>query len=254
MDPFPVSRSSVPVLVVLDEVGSTNDALMERAASPDAVAFTTVVTTNQTSGRGRRDRVWTAPPGSGLAVSVLLAGVGDLTGWLPLVAGLSMRDAVAELLPHRPVALKWPNDVLVEDRKICGILAGIVGTWVVVGAGLNVRLTREQLPVATATALVMEGADDGPSLEDRALDAYLRRLRQLVEALSASGPELSGIRAAVRRRCDTVGRDVRVELPDGAVLMGTAVDLAEDGRLVVRTVRGRSITVAAGDVVHLRAT
>jgi len=249
---FPLARSRVPELIVLDEVGSTNDALADRAG---AVPYTTLVTDDQTAGRGRRDRGWAMPRGAGLAISVLLPmPQGDRAGWLPLAAGLAMRDAIAAVLPSGDVAVKWPNDVLVGGRKICGVLGQLVAGGVVMGAGVNVRLAADELPVPTATSLLLEGAPDDGALDDRLLAGYLTRVRELVDALLELGPDGSGLRAAIVAACDTLGRDVRVELPGGDELFGRAVDVAEDARLVVRTTAGATERVAAGDVVHLRPT
>jgi BirA family biotin operon repressor/biotin-[acetyl-CoA-carboxylase] ligase len=153
------------------------------------------------------------------------------------------------------VALKWPNDVQVDGLKVSGILAELLptGDAVVVGAGLNLTMSEEQLPVPTATSLTLNGvASDG--IVDRALSAYLRDLRQLYESFSASGLDAtaSGLREAVTRACSTIGRSVRVELPGGTDLYGTADSIDELGRLVVRSQDGSMQPVAAGDVTHLR--
>jgi BirA family biotin operon repressor/biotin-[acetyl-CoA-carboxylase] ligase len=248
---FEASRARVPELIVLDEVGSTNDALAERA--PGLAAYATLVTDRQTAGRGRRDRAWSTAPGRGLAISVLLPPMPlEAMGWLPIIAGLAMRDAAAALLPGRDVSLKWPNDVLVGERKLCGVLAQLAGDRVVMGAGVNTRMRADELPVPTATSLAIEGADpDG--LDDRILGGYLGRLRALADGYLGAGgdPDASGLRDAVRSACGTLGREVRVELPGGRDLVGTAEDIASDARLVVRTAGGVE-AVAAGDVVHLR--
>jgi BirA family transcriptional regulator, biotin operon repressor / biotin---[acetyl-CoA-carboxylase] ligase len=249
---FEASHAVVPRLIVLDSVGSTNDALASLAASEELPPYATVVTTDQTAGRGRRDRGWSTPPGRGLAISVLLPiPSADRSGWLPLAAGLAMRDAVVVVLGAGAASVKWPNDVLVDGRKVCGVLGRLEPSGVVLGAGVNVRLTEDELPVPGATSLVLAGADDD-GLDDRVLAAYLGRLRELVDGLLADGADGSGLRGAVIAACDTIGRDVRVELPGGGELVGAAVDIAADARLVVRTADGRDEHVAAGDVVHLR--
>lgn len=268
---LPASRREVPALLWRDSVGSTNSALVKLAADPELPAFTALVTTDQTAGRGRLDRVWLAPAGTALAVSVLVrvpaphapAGA-DGIGWLPLAAGAAMFDAVAAVLPRRVrIGLKWPNDIQLDGRKVCGILselvppnAGSSGIAVVIGAGLNLTMTAEQLPVPTATSLALAGADAGDpaAMIDRVLSAYLHRLTALVTALwdSAGDAERSGLRAAVAQRCSTLGREVRVELPGGAQLLGRAVGVDAQGRLEVRDDNDRVRAVAAGDIIHLR--
>ena len=264
---LPLARAVVPSLELLDETGSTNAQLVARAsAGADGSPlehFAVLATTNQTAGRGRLGRTWVAPPGTSLAVSVLLAPPGatlERLGWVPLLAGLAMCRAVRGLLPESVdgraavVGLKWPNDVQVGGAKVSGILAEVVPgpDAVVVGAGLNLTMTAEQLPVPTATSLTLEGAapDD---LVDRALAAYLRALRILVDDFVRDGFDAGrGLRAAVLAECTTIGSMVRVERPDGNVV-GRAVDIDGDGRLVVEA-GGRTITSAAGDVIHLRPT
>ncbi len=275
-------------LVVLPRVDSTNDAMAravaaasggpDRRAEPD---FSVIATTDQTAGRGRLGRSWSAPPGTSLAVSVLLRPVSpggaplplECFGWLPLIAGLAMSRAVASLLEasHRGpsgdgpprVGLKWPNDVQVGGSKIAGLLAELVPreNAVVIGAGLNLTMTADQLPVPTATSLALCGVDPaahgpGPDdLADAALSRYLVQLRELSAAFAAAGgdAEASGIRTALRQACTTLGGRVRVQLPGGTDLIGTAIDLDADGRLVVRHGSDGAVSaVAAGDVTHLR--
>lgn len=250
---FEASHAVAPELIVLEAAGSTNDELAAMAAGGAPAPYTTVVTADQTAGRGRRDRAWSTPPGLGLAISVLLPRVAaDRAPWLPLAAGLAMRDAVATVLPAGAAAsVKWPNDVLVGGRKVCGVLAQLTPSGVVMGAGLNVRLGEADLPVPTATSLVLAGSADVDDLDDRVLAAYLGRLRELVDGLAAQGAAASGLHRAVEAACDTIGRDVRVELPGGAELRGRATGIAADGRLVVRSGGGDEL-VAAGDVVHVR--
>jgi BirA family biotin operon repressor/biotin-[acetyl-CoA-carboxylase] ligase len=260
---YPASRVIVPGLNVRESSPSTNAELADLARSSDLPSFTTVVTTDQTAGRGRLGREWSAPAGSALAVSVLVVprtASGPLAldrfGWLPIAAGIAMTGTVADVLPDASTGFKWPNDVLVNGRKVCGVLAELLPErgGVVIGAGVNLGMTVEQLPVDTATSLAIEGADPAQLEPDTILAGYLSRLRELVEGyIAADGDaERSGLAAQARSQCITLGRAVRVELPDGAVLEGTATALDADGRLVVRLADGRDETVAAGDVTHAR--
>lgn len=243
---LPRAEALVPRLEVLASVGSTNAALAVLAGE-GAPPFTAVVTDDQTAGRARLDRSWVTPAGTALAVSVLLPLVGPL-GWLPLAAGIAMAEAVAAVLPDREVGLKWPNDVLVGGRKVCGILADVVPGGVVMGAGVNTAMSAEQLPVPTATSLSIEGAD---AVEDAVVAAYLGALVSSARALAAEPAAAARLRDAARACCVTLGRRVRVELPAGAALEGRADDIDVDGRLVVIAADGAQ-AVAAGDVVHVR--
>ncbi len=253
---LPLSRAIAPDLDLLDEVGSTNAELVSRARTVALPDFTVVATTNQTAGRGRLDRAWVAPPGRTVAVSVLLAPgalPAERLGWMPLLAGLAMTRAVASLVPDHTVTLKWPNDVQVDGLKVSGILAELLPTpgALVIGAGLNLTMTADELPTDTSTSLTLLGAPEA-DIVDRALAAYLGALRELYDGFrgAACDPEVS-LRQAVTSACGTLGREVRVQLPGAKDLVGRATGLDELGRLLVSD-DGRILPVAAGDVTHLR--
>ena len=200
---LPLSSALVE-LTVLPEVGSTNAELAGRAS--EAPEFATTLTTSQTSGRGRLGRTWEAPPGQGLAMSVLLkpAFAAESWGWLPLIAGVAMQRTVAALLPSRPVTLKWPNDVQVGGQKISGILVELVPGGAIVGAGLNLAFTKETLPTPVSTSLALEGvAIAGDELADVAFSTWFTHLRALYASLSAGGPD--AIRADVASATATIG-------------------------------------------------
>ena len=275
---FERSRREVPELLWRQTSGSTNSELIALASGAALPAFTTLVTGDQTAGRGRLDRTWIAPAGTSLAISVLVpvealtpaAVAGGALGWLPLAAGAAMSRAVTTVLPaDAVVGVKWPNDVQIGGLKVCGILSELVpastppasAPAVVIGAGLNVSMTAEQLPVPTATSLVLagagsgSGADAGPAeLDDRVLAEYLRALTGLIGGFLADGGDAdrSGLRETVVACCTTIGRAVRVELPGGAELHGTASGIDALGRLEVREASGLVRSVAAGDIIHLR--
>ncbi len=263
---LPLSRSVAPSLTVLESTPSTNDALAELDAARGAPDLAVVATLDQTAGRGRMGRVWVAPAGEALAVSILLrptlpAGEPlalEHYGWFPLLAGVAMARAVRGVLPERPVALKWPNDVLVEQRKVCGILAELrpTGDAVVLGAGLNLSIPQERLPTPVSTSLALEGASTrGDALVDAVLSDYLTGFIELYRELLRFGADAdaSGARDAVLEECGTLGREVRVLLQGADDLVGTATSIDRSGRLlVVRSSDGATVPVAAGDVTHLR--
>jgi BirA family biotin operon repressor/biotin-[acetyl-CoA-carboxylase] ligase len=258
--PLPLSQAIAPRLEFLDECGSTNTELMRRAA--DAWPhFSVVATGNQTAGRGRLDRVWVAPPGQALAVSVLLRPSFPLDGygWLPLIAGLAMARAARQALPEAStssVTIKWPNDVQVDGLKVSGLLAELLpaADGVIVGAGLNLTIPADGLPTPYSTSLILHGAEP-EDLLDRALAAYLRELKALYSEFAEHGgdAEASGIRRLVEQQCSTIGEQVRVELPGGATRFGRATGIDGSGRLVYTDRADASVqAVAAGDVTHLR--
>lgn len=256
--------SAVADLTVLDSSASTNDALLARAATSEE--FTVVATTNQTAGRGRLGRDWIAPPGQCLAASVLVkprmpaGGMLDFShwGWIPLMAGIAMTSSVAAQLSGHSPSLKWPNDVLVRGRKVCGILGELLptGDGLVLGAGVNLSIPEAELPTPTSTSLGLEGAlVTGDELADAILAGWIEAFRGLyTEFLRLGGDEEgSGIRSLALERCGTLGQQVRIELPGGGQITGVAIDIDHSGRICVqRETDGQIQAVAAGDVTHLR--
>ncbi|WP_282695759.1 biotin--[acetyl-CoA-carboxylase] ligase [Streptomyces sp. CC208A] len=248
-------------LDVVASTGSTNSDLAARAGElPEGAVL---VAEEQTSGRGRLDRTWSAPARSGLFLSVLLKP--DVPthrlGWLPLLTGVAAATGLVKAAGV-DISLKWPNDLLVtvsgEERKAGGILAERAGKdgedGVVVGLGINVTLREDELPVPNAGSLLLAGAVSTD--RDTLLRAVLRSLADWYGAWTrADGdPEASGIQAAYAAGCATLGRRIRADLPGERMLEGEAVAVDGDGRLIVATEGGGTEAVGAGDVVHLRAT
>ncbi|MGW7464557.1 biotin--[acetyl-CoA-carboxylase] ligase [Streptomyces xantholiticus] len=238
--------------------GSTNSDLGARAASlPEGAVL---IAEEQTAGRGRLDRTWTAPARSGLFFSVLLRPGADVPvtrwGWLPLLAGVAAATGLARAAGV-DMSLKWPNDLLVtvggEERKTGGILLERAGEdAVVLGIGINVSLHADELPVPGAGSLGLANAvstDRDPLLRAvlRSLEKWYTRWRAAV-----GDPVACGLQEAYAAGCATLGRQVRAELPGGTAVTGEAVALDGDGRLVLATEGGDRQAVSAGDIVHLR--
>ncbi|MCR5980018.1 biotin--[acetyl-CoA-carboxylase] ligase [Gordonia jinghuaiqii] len=241
---------------VVEATGSTNADLVERAAT-EPVGGTVRITTDQTAGRGRHARTWTAPAGTQLAMSAAV-DVGDHTedlGWLSLLAGLAAVQGIGEAMGLRPT-LKWPNDVLVGGKKVAGILSEYTrtdhtqkrsGGIAVIGTGLNTTIPQDQLPVPTATSLRVATGRDVP-LTDLAA-SYLRALSDLLDLWPH---DLDGLAARYRESSDTIGRRVRLVLPGDSEVVGTATGFDPAGRIIIDA-DGRQVVAAAGDVTHLRA-
>lgn len=245
---------------VVAETASTN-ADVVAAARAGAPAGLVRVAEHQTGGRGRLGRSWQAPPRSGLTLSVLVRPdvPAEHWPWLPLLAGVAVAEACRRTARVDAV-LKWPNDVLIGERKLAGVLAERVehhtGTAAVLGIGLNVSLHEAELPQLQATSLAIAGA----STLDRAvlLRAVLRALGSLLAAWEAAAGDPAagrpGLHASYTRRCVTLGRLVRVERPAGTMVTGRAVEVDAGGRLVVQdTDTGARQVLGAGDVVHVRS-
>lgn len=236
---------------VVGATGSTNADVTARAVTGEHEGLV-VVAEHQQAGRGRLDRSWETPDRAALTFSVLLRPDGDVDAWtwLPLLAGVTVASAVRE---HGvPADLKWPNDVLVGDRKLAGVLVERIetlsGPAAVLGIGLNVSQSAEELPIESATSLATEGVDvDRTELLGRLLHGLAL---EYAGWLGAGG--VAALRAAYTQLCPTVrGQQVRVALPGGGVLEGEGEGLSADGGLLVWTSAGVA-TVNAGDVVHVR--
>ncbi|MEU6145849.1 biotin--[acetyl-CoA-carboxylase] ligase [Streptomyces sp. NPDC047081] len=244
---------------VVQSTGSTNSDLVALAGAGKAQEGAVLVAEEQTAGRGRLDRQWTAPARSGLFFSVLLKPVEVPVarwGWLPLLTGVAVATGLSRAAGV-DTALKWPNDVLVsiggEERKVGGILAERAGDdGVVIGAGINVTLREDELPVPTAGSLGLAGAVSTD--RDPLLRAVLRSLEEWYGRWREAGgdPGVSGLQETYAAGCATLGREVRAELPGDRVVVGEAVAVDGDGRLVIATGEGVQEPVGAGDVVHLR--
>ena len=279
------------VIDYTESTGSTNTDLMEAEKVADG---TVLLANEQVSGKGRLGRQWVSPAGSQLIFSVLILPDSlDHLGTLPLAAGLAVTDTV------EGAVLKWPNDVQIDGKKLCGILAeaGPVGeafksapktevskaevnkaeinkaeinkaeinkaeinkaevnkaeiapkteaanppsARVVVGMGINVTLTREELPIEAATSLSLEGLDT-----DRT-ELAITVLKNLRHRITQWEQQDSQLMADYRKVCSSIGQEVRLEAPTGDVT-GTVEGVADDGRI---NVGGEYYS--AGDVIHLR--
>ncbi|WP_158018969.1 biotin--[acetyl-CoA-carboxylase] ligase [Mycobacterium basiliense] len=249
-------------LDVVEQTGSTNADLLARAAAGVDIGASVLIAEHQTAGRGRLGRSWSAAPRAQLTMSVGVV-VRDVPtvrwGWLPLATGLAVLDAVAPLLAPTAVetGLKWPNDVLAGSAaakaKLAGILVEIAQPFAVIGVGLNVTQAPEEVDGPGATSLF----DLGVSAPDRDQLAcrLLRELAARIAQWRLADPQLI---TAYRAVSLTIGSRVCAQLPGGRELVGTALDIDEQGRLCVQTRAGgpdasqESVLVSAGDVVHLR--
>jgi BirA family biotin operon repressor/biotin-[acetyl-CoA-carboxylase] ligase len=248
-------------------LASTNSAAMTLALE-GAKDGTTVVAESQSAGRGRHARAWFSPPGLNLYCSIIVRGLGqgvslaDWLSWVPLTTALAVAEAVQEVAATS-LALKWPNDLLLDERKVGGILcesslASPDNPVVVIGIGLNVNVHRdlfpdELRPIATSIFESTHRLID----RNRLLAQLLMELEQSLDELRTHGP--SRLLQAYQRRCTTLGRQVRVVLDPTKELLGTAVAITADGTLQVRlstetpgTDKAPLVDIRAGDILHIR--
>jgi len=250
-------------LIARVSVGSTNDEAWAAFAA-DAAAGTVVVADAQSAGRGRQGRAWHTAPGRSLALAVLLRRGGEppALGLLPLAAGLAVTEAL-EAVGARP-ELKWPNDVLLDGRKVAGVLCetrraapaargpfapaagaarGVVAA--VVGVGVNLTQAAGDFPAeisGTATSLALAGC---PAAREDVAAAFLDALEARWAALRQDGP--AARLEAWRARAAFWGRTVTVRAGDG-VLTGVARGLDDTGALRLALADGRETAVRAGDL------
>lgn len=231
-------------LVLLRSVTSTQDEA-RRLARAGAPAGTVVVAGEQTRGRGRLDRSWVSPPGAGLYFTILLPPSLP-AGPLPLLAGVAVTEALRQFGSDR-MAVKWPNDVLFDGRKVAGILAEREGSAVLLGIGVNVRLTSSMLPPGEGARVASLHEVEPGVTREMVFAALVERLAHWLERATTGGTETA--LARWRELSCTLGRRVRVNLPH-ETLEGLAEDLEADGALRVRRDDGTTQRVVAGDVVR----
>jgi len=247
-------------LDVVASTGSTNADLLA-AAGQGAADRTVLIADAQTAGRGRRDRSWVSPPGSGLYLSVLLrpaAVPAPRLGTLGMVAGLALMHVAKEA--GVTASLKWPNDLLIEGAKCAGVLSEATpdgaAQAAVVGVGLNVGALPADVPAGPGGLPATSFAEHGATTTHRGLLAltFLRAFVELEQTwrLADGDVQRSGVLTGYREACGTVGQRVRAELPDGGTRTGVAVEIDSGGQLLIKLDDGVVSSISAGDVVHMK--
>lgn len=229
---------------VVELTGSTQNDLLQLIESNIALDGQVIVTEFQSNGRGRLDRTFEAPAKSALLFSFYIKPkkLRSEWGFIPLIAGLSLVRAITAMDNAINISLKWPNDLLINEKKCAGIIAQTTTQGIVLGIGLNVSMTSEELPVPNATSLTIEGF----KFVERniLLSQILNIFAKLFDAWE-DGFELLNEYSDV---CSTIGKKVRLELPGGENLEATVTRISPTGELILNN--GRH--VSAGDVIHLR--
>lgn len=233
-------------MVYHQSLPSTQDVARAEAEA-GAPEGTVILAEEQTAGRGRLGRAWVSPPGSNLYLTLIMRPSVECLRSLGMVAPLAVVEAVEEVTGVSP-RIKWPNDVLVGRRKLCGVLidTGLVGSGVMyalVGIGLNVNLDVGSLPeiAQVATSLRCELGREVP--REEVLAALLNRF----EGLYRAWPEGPQVFEAWRSRLETLGQRVRVAFGNQRE-EGVAEDVDREGCLLLRRDDGSLIRLAAGEV------
>jgi BirA family biotin operon repressor/biotin-[acetyl-CoA-carboxylase] ligase len=239
---------------VVAETGSTNADLLARVIAGEDIGGAVLLAENQTAGRGRNGRSWSAAPHAQVILSVGVDSTGVATGawgWLPLCAGIAVVDAVLAVTGVR-TGLKWPNDVLARaegpPRKLAGILSEVAAPHpaIILGIGLNVTLGADEVGDPIAVSL----QDLGASEVDRT--ALVSRLLRELAVRTGQWRDGYPLVDDYRQRSLTIGSRVRAILPGGDEVTGDATDVDDQGRLLIDTGL-ETVTVSAGDVLHVRA-
>ena len=229
---------------VVELTGSTQNDLLQLVESKNALDGQVIATEFQSNGRGRLDRTFQAPAQSALLFSFYIKPRNQRSDWgfIPLIAGLSLVRAITTIDTVMNVSLKWPNDLIINEKKCAGIIAQTTNEGIVIGIGLNVSMTPNELPVSTATSLAIEGS----TITDR--DLLLSHLLNTFAELFEAWEEGSELLDEYASASSTIGKKVRIELPGGENLEATVARISHTGELVLDD--GRH--VSAGDVIHLR--
>lgn len=229
---------------MVEVTGSTQDDLYELASTGKVIPKTILASEFQSAGRGRLDRTFTAAPMSALTFSIYIEPKVEKDEWsfLTLLAGLSVHEALASLDSTITVGIKWPNDLLIGEKKVVGMIAQATEKGVVLGIGINVGMSAEELPVDSATSLALAGFAELD--RNLILAAIINHFEINLEMWENDQSFLAQYRTA----STTIGREVEVTLPNGEILKDRAVDISNAGALMLEG--GAEVTV--GDVVHLR--
>jgi BirA family biotin operon repressor/biotin-[acetyl-CoA-carboxylase] ligase len=249
-----------------DRIDSTNREAMALGQA-DAEHGTLVLADSQTAGRGRLGREWFSPPGINLYASIVIRTTLDTQrlsqwlSWLPLMTALGTAEAIESAGAAR-VSLKWPNDLLIRDRKVGGILcesgASVrSGPFQVIGIGINVNGERASFPRGLRDVATSIRQETGQEIDrHRLLVRLLEELERCLEEFLTRG--IDRLAWEYRRRCTTIGKTVKAVLADGNEYVGTAEGIGDDGSLTMvhepARPGGQSEVrqLRAADITHLR--
>jgi BirA family biotin operon repressor/biotin-[acetyl-CoA-carboxylase] ligase len=245
-----------PTILHFDSIDSTNLEAV-RQARAGAQQGLCIVAREQTAGRGRLDRSWQSPPDAGLYFSIVLRPTLEMNAWplITLMAALAVSDALLKACSLR-ADIKWPNDLCVNERKLCGILAETVetetGSAAIVGIGINLKAD-SLLATVSDLATSVESATAAKPDSTRVLEELLKAIGERYDLLQSPQGREHTIREWCANSSYAIGRRVRIAL-ENDTFEGTTRGLESDGALRVETASGKMRLVRAGDVTALRAT
>ena len=265
------TRAFGKALLYSTSTASTNaDALayLQQPTTMPAPHGLVILADRQTAGRGRRGRTWHSPPQGNLYFSVIVvprSGATRITPWLtwvPLLSALAGADCLSQQT-GLAVSVKWPNDLLIHDKKVGGILCEQTTTSertmaIIIGIGLNINAPLSTFPEELQQGATTLAAEAGQEFDRVAILAdLLLRLEQRLDRLFLEGP--AGMLEEFTQRCSTVGKTVRVTLEEKGIVQGIAESIGPDGCLRLRVASSQSpplpstlLEVRSAEVVHLR--
>jgi BirA family biotin operon repressor/biotin-[acetyl-CoA-carboxylase] ligase len=239
------------------DIDSTNTEAFNLAAA-GAPEGTVVIADSQTKGRGRMQRVWHSPSGSNIYTSLILRPnlKPDRVPQISILAGVAVAEIMDNFCPGM-VNLKWPNDVLLNGKKVCGILAQMKTSasrvdFIILGIGINININYNRLPQDiknSATSLAIE-TDRKISRQELIIDLY-ENLAKWYKKLIADG--FSTVKEKWLSMAPMIGKRVQITSGD-EVISGKALGIDEQGSLLLLTAEGRKIKISAGDATILKET
>ena len=228
---------------VLDLTTSTQSELADMVRENSAKCGDVIAAEFQIAGRGRMDRTFEAPKASALLFSLYITPMRDRGDWgfISHLAALSMQQVISVDLVSQ-VSLKWPNDILIGDAKVAGLLAQVTSDGIILGIGINVAMTEEELPVSSATSLAIAGSTN--LNRNLILSNFLMRF----ESNFKKWDEGEDFIESYSKACSTIGKRVKVEVAERETRNGKALAINKTGALILED----GFEVNVGDVIHLR--
>jgi BirA family transcriptional regulator, biotin operon repressor / biotin---[acetyl-CoA-carboxylase] ligase len=234
---------------LFESIPSTQIKLTELSKAEKIPVGTVFIADHQSAGRGRLTRTFETPPKVALLLSTVLYPIrnsADL-GWIPLIVGVATANAISKYCGLAPL-LKWPNDLLIGDLKVGGIIAEQIDDCVVVGIGINVLQNIDELPVPTATSLLLECEEDVIKAREELIAYLLQEIRSEFDAWNTANDNVE-IRKKYSMLSATIGKQIKLDFQNGDTKESTATGIAENGGLLISS----GETIVSADITHLRA-